>query len=194
MPLPVPITDLSLVVLQDQSVINDYKIEDGHTIHMVARPPDYDELRHQISQREQEQQNSTSTATTSARDSLQSLFALSSLLGGGGGNTDQSANSNLARSGDRTEPEISTSLEPIRQSLLTIHTLLSTMNTTAGTAASTRTTAERTDAPEMSISNPRKYFVGQWLDVKDTVNQWLEATIMQVDLEQSRIFVHYNGW
>ena len=25
-----------------------------------------------------------------------------------------------------------------------------------------------------------KFYVGQWLDVKDTVNQWLEATVMEV--------------
>ena len=41
------------------------------------------------------------------------------------------------------------------------------------------------------------YFIGQWLDVRDTVNQWLEATVLQVeevDFRLSRIFVHYNGW
>ena len=44
-------------------------------------------------------------------------------------------------------------------------------------------------------NNPsRTYFVGQWLDVKDTVNQWLEATIMIVDSDQERLFIHYNGW
>lgn len=26
----------------------------------------------------------------------------------------------------------------------------------------------------------RKFFVGQWLDVKDTVNNWLEATVMDM--------------
>lgn len=26
----------------------------------------------------------------------------------------------------------------------------------------------------------RKFFVGQWLDVKDTVHNWLEATVMDV--------------
>ena len=25
-----------------------------------------------------------------------------------------------------------------------------------------------------------KFYVGQWIDVKDTVNQWLEATVMEV--------------
>ena len=39
-----------------------------------------------------------------------------------------------------------------------------------------------------------QFFVGQWLDVKDTVAQWLEATVMEVDTERRRLFVHYNGW
>jgi hypothetical protein len=38
------------------------------------------------------------------------------------------------------------------------------------------------------------YFVGQWLDVKDTVSQWLEATVMEVDAAGRRVYVHYNGW
>jgi hypothetical protein len=40
----------------------------------------------------------------------------------------------------------------------------------------------------------RQYYLGQWLDVKDTVNQWLEATVMRIDNVARRIFVHYNGW
>lgn len=31
---------------------------------------------------------------------------------------------------------------------------------------------------EGSEQSTRKFFVGQWLDVKDTVDNWLEATIM----------------
>lgn len=36
--------------------------------------------------------------------------------------------------------------------------------------------------------------MGQWLDVKDTVNQWLEATVMDINETERKIFVHYNGW
>lgn len=39
-----------------------------------------------------------------------------------------------------------------------------------------------------------QFYVGQWLDVKDTVAQWLEATVMEVDSESRRMFIHYNGW
>ena len=37
-----------------------------------------------------------------------------------------------------------------------------------------------------------KYEVGQWVDVKDTIDQWLEAQVVQVRNNQA--FVHYNGW
>ena len=40
----------------------------------------------------------------------------------------------------------------------------------------------------------RRYFVGQWVDVKDTVSQWLEATVMMIDEDGQRVFIHYNGW
>ena len=40
----------------------------------------------------------------------------------------------------------------------------------------------------------RQYFVGQWVDVKDTVSQWLEATVMMIDEAGQRVFIHYNGW
>ena len=36
------------------------------------------------------------------------------------------------------------------------------------------------------------YEVGQWVDVKDTIDQWLEAHI--VNIRPNQICVHYNGW
>ena len=38
----------------------------------------------------------------------------------------------------------------------------------------------------------RRMVVGQWIDVKDTIDQWLEATILEIKDDQ--IYVHYNGW
>jgi hypothetical protein len=37
-----------------------------------------------------------------------------------------------------------------------------------------------------------KYDVGQWIDVKDTIDQWLEAQVIQV--RGNQVYVHYNGW
>ena len=54
------------------------------------------------------------------------------------------------------------SMESVRQGLLTLHTLL----------------------PSTDHSNPletnRTWYRGQWLDVRDTVNQWLEATVVEI--------------
>ena len=38
----------------------------------------------------------------------------------------------------------------------------------------------------------RRWRLGQWLDVKDTVNKWLEAEI--IDMREDSIKVHYNSW
>ncbi len=50
-----------------------------------------------------------------------------------------------------------------------------------------------------SVAPRRHFFVGQWLDVKDTVNQWLEATVMDIRYPEdgdgpSELLIHYNGW
>ena len=36
------------------------------------------------------------------------------------------------------------------------------------------------------------YEIGEWVDVKDTINQWLEAQVIKV--QNNKAYVHYNGW
>uniref|UniRef100_A0A7S2GNI3 Ubiquitin-like domain-containing protein n=1 Tax=Octactis speculum TaxID=3111310 RepID=A0A7S2GNI3_9STRA len=52
------------------------------------------------------------------------------------------------------------------------------------------------DVASKSVDAAQKcaFFTGQWLDAKDTVNQWLEATVMDVNAERAEILIHYNGW
>ena len=38
----------------------------------------------------------------------------------------------------------------------------------------------------------RRFDLGQWVDVKDTIDQWLEAEI--IDFRDDEVKVHYNGW
>lgn len=38
----------------------------------------------------------------------------------------------------------------------------------------------------------RDYELGQWVDVKDTIDQWLEAEV--IDKQGPQVLVHYNGW
>ena len=65
-----------------------------------------------------------------------------------------------------------------------------------GTQSSSQTSTQSpgTLDQNQNQSENRRFHVGQWIDVKDTVSQWLEATIVQVDEEGKRVFVHYNGW
>lgn len=58
----------------------------------------------------------------------------------------------------------------------------------------THTVERERETEREAAGGSRRFFVGQWVDVKDTVSQWLEATIMMVDLVERRVFVHYNGW
>lgn len=38
----------------------------------------------------------------------------------------------------------------------------------------------------------RKLNLGQWVDVKDTIDQWLEAQV--IDVKDEKVYIHYNGW
>ena len=38
----------------------------------------------------------------------------------------------------------------------------------------------------------RRLIKGQWIDVKDTINEWLEAQV--IDVKDNKAFIHYNGW
>ena len=44
--------------------------------------------------------------------------------------------------------------------------------------------------------NKRKFEIGEWIDVKDTINQWLEAQIINIRTinKNTQILVHYSGW
>ena len=50
---------------------------------------------------------------------------------------------------------------------------------------------------QSNVGNPFNEFItnfhtGQWVDVKDTIDQWLEGQITKV--KENKVFVHYNGW
>lgn len=38
----------------------------------------------------------------------------------------------------------------------------------------------------------RRLTKGQWVDVKDTIDQWLEAQV--IDVKDDKVYIHYNGW
>eukprot|EP00980_Cylindrotheca_fusiformis_P007301 scaffold1525_cov142-Cylindrotheca_fusiformis.AAC.101 len=71
------------------------------------------------------------------------------------------------------------SMEPVRQSLMTLHTLLPH--------------AQQVHSDEVSspLQANREWYRGQWIDCRDTVNQWLEATIVEI-LEPDDILPPYQ--
>ncbi len=73
------------------------------------------------------------------------------------------------------------SLEVLRQNIQTAETLFS--------LKSPLTIADKKRPFGMCMM---KLQIGQWVDVKDTIDQWLEAQVTR--LSGNRVFVHYNGW
>eukprot|EP00816_Leptocylindrus_hargravesii_P011214 CAMPEP_0196824792 /NCGR_PEP_ID=MMETSP1362-20130617/92682_1 /TAXON_ID=163516 /ORGANISM="Leptocylindrus danicus, Strain CCMP1856" /LENGTH=1093 /DNA_ID=CAMNT_0042205129 /DNA_START=462 /DNA_END=3743 /DNA_ORIENTATION=+ len=59
-------------------------------------------------------------------------------------------------------------LEPIRQNLMTLNTMLRHHD------------ANLADGAVDSVDGNRRFYRGQWIDCLDTVNQWLEATVIDV--------------
>jgi hypothetical protein len=68
-------------------------------------------------------------------------------------------------------------LEPVRQSLMTLHTMIDATSTT--TTPSTKATNLKKDTRH-PLQAQRTWYKGQWIDCRDTVHQWLEATIVDI--------------
>lgn len=59
-------------------------------------------------------------------------------------------------------------MEPVRQGLMTLHTLLP------------HARQIHSDQVSSPLQANREWYRGQWIDCRDTVNQWLEATIVEI--------------
>jgi len=143
-------------------------LTDGHTIHLVRR---------KLPQEEEEEsaaENATATTSSSNNNNASSSSSLlAALLGMGGGGTGSSSNNNnnntnnsrrvpyRLQESDLERPDPG-SLESVRQGLLTLHTMDS--HSTSSSARPRR----------------RQFYRGQWIDCRDTVNQWLEATVVDI--------------
>jgi hypothetical protein len=60
------------------------------------------------------------------------------------------------------------SMEAVRQGLMTLHTLLP------------HSRQSHSDQMSSPLQANREWYRGQWIDCRDTVNQWLEATIVEL--------------
>ena len=185
-------------VMEDTNSIQQYHFESGHTIHMVTRP---ENLPPRTSQTED---NPPSREGTRRLNTLGTstfpLGLLNPLLNLPG----------MTRA-NNAEITFDSSLEHVRQGILTMNTLMSTISPAAQSMreygmsstpeVSAFTTMETTEdgSKARRVGNivqdgDKHFYIGQWIDVKDTVNQWLAATVMDMDYSSRRLFVHFNGW
>lgn len=204
-------------VLIDDSSVKDYNIERGHTIHMVARPENYEEL--QQAARSGSSGGSSEPSTTASRGAVTSLLNSLPML-------ERTDSRHGTDSNSQNSPQLELSLEHIRQNLLTLRTLVtlidqpslrqqvdeesSSMHAKADAESDHNDDGgqqlldeiERGRSTEgTTLSSTRsgrgrdvQFYIGQWVDVKDTVSQWLEATILDINRDEQKVFVHYNGW
>lgn len=163
-------------VLESDRSLSHYSIENGHAIHMVARPENFREI-----------QSSSYVNTNSVPPPLPSASGSSTAPS----RTNDILNVNQSN----------TNLEHIRQGLQTLNTLFSVMASTTNSSndidslsSPNETSVENSEIPQRENARNIQFYVGQWIDAKDTVNQWLEATILRINEENNTILIHYNGW
>lgn len=131
-------------VLKDECFLHDYQIRGGHVLHMVARP--------EIVTNYNSADSSSSTPANASSPDDTSVSSLANIP------LQNSSSSDVAS----TDPP---SLDHIRQGLLTLQTILSTMRD-QNFVSSHCEGKIRDSSPE-----DKKYAVGQWVDVKDTVSK-----------------------
>jgi hypothetical protein len=71
--------------------------------------------------------------------------------------------------------------ETINQNIATLNSLIKCDNNYS-----------ESDNIELFDFKKRNFVKGQWVDVKDTIDQWLEAQV--IDVREHQVQIHYNGW
>ena len=135
-------------------------LQDGHTIHLVQKKlPKLDAA--------------TSPTTTSPEPTAENTGGNNSALESSSTTPEVPSRRTWRRSRRRmnhrlTEEDLTPadpgSMESVRQGLLTLHTMLPLAN-------------QRLQSP---LDMNRQWYVGQWVDARDTVREWLEATIIDI--------------
>lgn len=126
-------------------------LRDGHSIHLVRKHERPAEEEPAVA----EDGTSASRATSANSRAPSSETATASLLAAllGANDERRSRRPQYRLREEDWVPQDPGSMESVRQGLLTMHTL-STVN--------------------------RQFYEGQWIDCRDTVNQWLEATVVDI--------------
>jgi Ubiquitin family len=126
-------------------------LTNGHSIHFVRRTQKQNEEGgNEMTTEDETTRVVLDPTATTSSSSSATSSLLSALLGG----SSQRRNAHRLREEDWIRPDPG-SMETVRQGLLTLHTL-------------------------QSSSERRHFYRGQWIDCRDTVNMWLEATVVDI--------------
>lgn len=175
--------DASRPVKREPTKIKDIAgLGNGHTIHLLKKRETASTAAAENEESAPTETDRISNGTSSSSpggDFLAALLAVGDSVDSNNNNENMSASSAGARwrtprirssrrrlhhrlqaeDLDQSDPG---SFEPVRQSLMTIHTMVA---------------AAEVQSP---IHVNRQWYTGQWIDCLDTVNQWLEATVVEV--------------
>ena len=61
-------------------------------------------------------------------------------------------------------------------------------------AAATALSSSAASASNPSPSAAAPFFIGQFVEARDMMDDWLPATITRIDAENNRVYVHFEGW
>lgn len=164
-------------------------LENGHTIHLVPKREESNKENGATGNsgsaaRSGDDGDNTEGSTIGSSALLTSLLGMSSGtegLASAGSTAGRTTRSSRFGSRRRTHYRLSSedleipdagSMEAVRQGLLTMHTILPT--------ARTNFSAEQQVQSPLDVR--RRWYIGQWIDCRDTVNHWLEATISDIVL------------
>jgi uncharacterized ubiquitin-like protein YukD len=179
-------------LLLDTEKLSKYKIEDGHVLHLVANPLESlsPNLSHSQSTSIPNPQTTPPLRNSNSGNELDILTGIIRTI-----NQTSLNRRNLRRrlmqqrsNGFNVEPN--ESLGVIKQSFQSLNMVMDCA-TKFPEIASIKNLNKNTFINPFNFAS-RKLQLGQWIDVKDTIDQWLEAQVIRV--QNSQVYVHYNGW
>ena len=69
-----------------------------------------------------------------------------------------------------------------------------TSSSISSTYAAPATSSSATATSTSSSSAAPPFFIGQFVEARDVMDDWLPATITRIDTENNRVLVHFEGW
>ena len=172
-------------LLQNIEKLKTYKISDESVIHLVAKSVEENQGQSQNTEQSQNQNSSSNNQNAQQSENTESRINIEDLL-------PTLIEFPVLRSSRRQRRrrvphfDISECFESMHQNINSVHNLLNCKFKYDENQISQTKTIVPYDFSKA------KYEVGQWVDVKDTIDQWLEAQVIQV--RNNLALVHYNGW